>query len=158
MKKITLKLGQVVYLLALPFLRLIFKNRQTTRLLLIKDHQLVVIRNYLSDGSWGLPGGGIKKNETPLQSLSREVKEEIDLDLSILPLQYLGFFVAHNRFVSYGYHLWLIRNDQINLNLLKTHRPLEIAQISTLDILKIKDYFVEDEIKSHLEQILGVIS
>jgi len=153
MKNVFLKIGQVVYLLSLPFFKIFFKKRQTTRLILIKDDQLVVIRNYLSDGSWGLPGGGIKKNETPLQSLSREVKEEINLDLSNLQLQYLGFFEAHNRFVKYHYHLWLIRSDQIDFNHLKTNRPFEIAQITTLNISKINDYFVADEIKSHLDQI-----
>lgn len=34
-----------------------------------------------AEGVWDLPGGGIEENETPIDCLKREVKEETNLDL-----------------------------------------------------------------------------
>jgi mutator protein MutT len=40
-------------------------------------------QNHKSEGNkWGIPGGKVEKNETPLQAVIRETKEETGLDIS----------------------------------------------------------------------------
>lgn len=42
------------------------------------------------EGYWEFPGGKVEKNETPENSLKREIKEEMNIDISV------GGFVGEN--------------------------------------------------------------
>ncbi len=147
MKNFLFLIGRLVFWLISPFLKLFFKKRQTTRLAIFNQKSLMVVTNYVGDGSLSLPGGGIKKYETPLQALIREVKEEIDLDLDQVKLKYLGHFITDGRFVQYQYYLWIAQIDDLDFKNLKTRRPLEISQILMIDLDKLDDYRLSDEIK-----------
>lgn len=50
-------------------------------------HEVLVMRRTGADywGHWGLPGGGIDPGESPLVGLLREVKEEVGVDLKLIP-------------------------------------------------------------------------
>lgn len=54
-------------------------------LLIAKDRRFLLLKRSESEhnysGFWGLPGGGVEKNETPTDAVIREVKEEIGLDI-----------------------------------------------------------------------------
>ncbi len=53
------------------------KDVAGVRIILIRDARVVLVRHWFSPGIWTLPGGGIKKNETPREAGIREVREEI---------------------------------------------------------------------------------
>lgn len=40
---------------------------------------------------WQIPGGGIDKNETKIQTLTREVKEEVGIDISKEKIEFINF-------------------------------------------------------------------
>src|SRR3954464_10892293 len=46
------------------------------------DRLVLVRHTYGRRGLWDLPGGGIKRGETPLMAARREVREELGLDLA----------------------------------------------------------------------------
>ncbi len=60
-------------------------------------------------GSWGLVGGGVEPDETPVEALRREIAEEIGaVDIQkIIPLEK---FTAHN--TNFEYHTYLLVVDQ----------------------------------------------
>lgn len=60
-------------------------------------------------GSWGLVGGGVEINETPVQALHREIQEEIGpIDyLKLIPLEK---FTAETK--NFEYHTYLIIIDE----------------------------------------------
>ena len=50
---------------------------------------------------WGLPGGGVKKQETELQAISREIYEELGLRISMDRFQRLAVYGEPGRIAAY---------------------------------------------------------
>ncbi len=57
---------------------------------LIKDNKVLLVHHKKFD-KWTPPGGHIEEDETPDQALIREWKEELNLDISILPAHESAF-------------------------------------------------------------------
>ena len=51
--------------------------------------------------TWGLVGGGVKKTETPLQAISREIYEELGLRISKEQFQKLSVYGEPGRIAAY---------------------------------------------------------
>lgn len=61
--------------------------RQVYGILFNEKGEMVIVRK--KGGGWTLPGGGPEKDETPEETLIREVNEEVDVDITnITPLGY----------------------------------------------------------------------
>ena len=50
---------------------------------------------------WGLVGGGVKKQETPLQAITREIKEELGLRIQPDQFKKLGVYGEPGRIAAY---------------------------------------------------------
>ena len=50
---------------------------------------------------WGLPGGGVKRKETPLQAISREIYEELGLRIQPERFTKLGVYGESGRIAAY---------------------------------------------------------
>ena len=50
---------------------------------------------------WGLIGGGVKKTESPLQAIAREIKEELGLRIPLDAFQKLGVYGEPGRIAAY---------------------------------------------------------
>lgn len=76
-----LLMGRAAFWLAWPALWLYLKFGARTRLLLIHQDSILVVRGWMSDGTWQLPGGGLHTGESKAKGLLREVREETGLQL-----------------------------------------------------------------------------
>lgn len=81
-RKLWLKLGVVVFWLSWPALWLYLRRSERTRLLLKHQDSFLVVRGWMSDGKWQLPGGGLHTGERRVKGLLREVQEETGLELA----------------------------------------------------------------------------
>ncbi len=54
-----------------------------------KHGDLLLVKSWGAQAYWSLPGGGVKRNETPQQAARRELFEEINLQLSLNRFAYL---------------------------------------------------------------------
>lgn len=88
-------MGRVVHKGATPFMRLYLRDKHVrVRVLIINDHrEVLLVRSWFSHQHWSLPGGGIKRVETPAEAAVREVFEETGLRIAVDHLHELGTFI-----------------------------------------------------------------
>jgi 8-oxo-dGTP pyrophosphatase MutT (NUDIX family) len=81
MKKALQRIGILAWWLTLPGLIVYLYGKPRTRVLIASGGKIVVVKGWLSNGKWILPGGGLHRAEEPLAGLLREAREETGLQL-----------------------------------------------------------------------------
>jgi ADP-ribose pyrophosphatase YjhB (NUDIX family) len=64
--------------------------RKRTRVLVVSGDEVIVVRGWLSNGKWSLPGGGLKRKEDHKVGVLRELLEEVGVSLPKEKLNYIG--------------------------------------------------------------------
>jgi 8-oxo-dGTP diphosphatase len=102
-------IGQIGFWLLWPIWRVALPRTKRSRVLVLHDSQLLLVKNWLSDGKWALPGGGIKCRESAADGAVREVREETGLSLDGAKLQACGSLRARRHGLAYEYQLFVIQ-------------------------------------------------
>lgn len=75
-----------IYKLGLPCAQLywfVFRPKtQGVKCLVFFENKIILVRHSYGSGKWALPGGGIHKNEKVTEAVVREIKEELNLEVS----------------------------------------------------------------------------
>jgi 8-oxo-dGTP pyrophosphatase MutT (NUDIX family) len=74
-------IGIGAWWVVLPGLIVYLYNKPRTRLWLTSGGRVVVVKGWLGNGKWTLPGGGLHKGEDPLDGVLRETLEETGVRL-----------------------------------------------------------------------------
>ena len=83
-------IGRMAYWVGWPGIHLILQNSERTRLILLSDNrQCLVVRPWLGDGTWKLPGGGISRGEPAAAAAVRELQEETGAHLPARSLNFI---------------------------------------------------------------------
>lgn len=112
-------------------------------------------QNNKSEGNkWGIPGGKVEKNESPLQAVIRETKEETGIDISNQAIETLKtVYVEYNEKNHFVYHAFRteLQGDpgavRINFDEHKGFTWVKPADALKMDLLQdedaciMKDYF-----------------
>lgn len=78
-QKIWQILGRLGYFPSYPLISLYLFNSKRVRVVIKSDNKVLVVKPWLNNGKWDLPGGGLHKNEDPVDGCIRELKEELNL-------------------------------------------------------------------------------
>ena len=100
--------GVALYWLTWPGLWLYLRSSQRTRVLVVCDNQVLLVKTWLGDGKWSLPGGGLHKREDPRQGGRRELLEETSLDLPVDSFKLIDHRQANNHGLVFSYDLFVI--------------------------------------------------
>jgi ADP-ribose pyrophosphatase YjhB (NUDIX family) len=76
--------------------RIFGRNIIEVRCLIVYDERVLLIRHSYGPEGWSLPGGGARRNESPVTAVSREVKEEVGISLpSVYQIEVIRVQPAH---------------------------------------------------------------
>ena len=89
------QLGRITYKAMTPLLRFYMTDKHhRVRVLLFNEFdEILLVRSWLGHQLWSLPGGGIQRQETPMQAAVRELKEETGLIVRSHQIEELGSFL-----------------------------------------------------------------
>jgi ADP-ribose pyrophosphatase YjhB (NUDIX family) len=125
MRRILEPFSNAAYWLIWPALYFIISGSHRTRVLVILGDKVLVMKNFLGDGRWSLPGGGIHKHEGSTVGAARELAEETAIKLKPGQLKFLGARPCTNRGITYTAHYFVAHLD----NTPTTKPNLEVIQL-----------------------------
>lgn len=131
MTKLWIAIGRVAYIVTWPGIWLVVRlTPPRTRVLVIHNGYLLLVRDWLGNGTWKLPGGGLHRHEPAQIGAIRELKEETGIDLDTVPapgkIKYMGDFSS--------------RSNGINVHIVCFMVKLKSKPVLKLPPLEISDY------------------
>lgn len=106
MKKIWQKIGFFTYWLTWPGIWLVLRGSKRTRILIASGSKILVVKPWLGNGKWCLPGGGIKRKEKAFTSLVREIEEETGIIIKKQQCKIIGKKIYKQDGLSFLYYLF----------------------------------------------------
>jgi 8-oxo-dGTP pyrophosphatase MutT (NUDIX family) len=76
-------LGKLSYYILWPGISVYLFGSQRSRVVVFSGEDVLVVKAWLSNGKWSLPGGGLHSGETTVNGALRELNEETGLKLKI---------------------------------------------------------------------------
>ena len=121
------KIIKASYLISRPLSGLLLHNSRRSRIIVINDDSILLVRGSFGHQLWSLPGGGLHRGESDAVGAARELKEETGLDLPARAFQKLG----EKRLKISG--SWAIQNlvffnTELQMPTTLKPRPLEIIE------------------------------
>lgn len=139
-KKAGMNLGKLTFWLAWPFWFVYFRlNPDRTRVVLIVDGELLLVRTWLGANSWGLPGGGAKRSESLAEAAARELHEETAVRADSSEFSELTSTIHHEHGLRYNARYFLLHRSEKPQTGGRIQEIAEVAwfsksQLETLDI------------------------
>lgn len=88
-------------------------------------------------GKWEFPGGKIEPNETELQALTREIFEELSIDLSEKQIQFIGRNAYNYPEVRVDLSLWRVLLDEVPPIKLIDHDEMQWFAVSEIPVVEL---------------------
>lgn len=127
-------LGKFLFFVGWPLWLLYFSLTVRTRVLIICGDELLVVKGWIGDQKWSLPGGGLHLKEQPVVGARREVQEETGVILSTSELLHIGRSSITRYCISIKYHCFVATIDHYpNFK----RQRLEISEIEWMKIDKL---------------------
>jgi 8-oxo-dGTP pyrophosphatase MutT (NUDIX family) len=105
------RVGLIGFYLAWPALYIYLKQSTRTRIVVLYQGQVLVLKNWLSDNRWSIPGGGLHKDEDPKLGAIRELFEETGIQAAAVDLEAIGEGRYRLHGLSYAFRSYMLRLD-----------------------------------------------
>ncbi len=123
-------IGTLVYYCAWPAFFVYFKvGHGRTRVVLVYEGKVLVMKQWISPGKWGLPGGGIHRGEDPVDGAVRELLEETSLRLDQRQLRDVGDATYRRHGLAFDYRVFA---SKVGTPSVRAQR-IEVSELEWLD-------------------------
>lgn len=127
-------IGTVLYFCAWPAFWVYYRcGYGRTRVVVMRDDKVLVMKQWISAGKWGLPGGGLHRGESMAGGAARELREETSLQLDPRQLQPVGKATYRAHGLSFEFYVFAtkvgsdgVRAQRIEVSELAWLRPGEL--------------------------------
>lgn len=148
MRKVYVRIGRIIYWIIWPGSWLYLRRSRRTRLLLVCNDEILAVKNWLSDGEWKLPGGGLNRHEAPAAGMARELYEETGIRLEMGTIRSLSteMYRLHGfRYMSHFFFALADVKPQVKVN------PYEIVGFAWLKRSEISEETCGPDVMRALE-------
>ncbi|HSX02678.1 MAG TPA: NUDIX hydrolase [Candidatus Saccharimonadia bacterium] len=154
MQRLWRYVGIAIFWIAWPIFWLALPHTRRTRILIIHTKKILVVKTWISNGKWSLPGGGLHKHEDAGHGVLRELNEETGISLrldQIEPLAKNTYQDTGLRFTCHYYSAALIKEpplhpQQLEITELKWVDPASLNRDNAgLDVLSAIDAYAESK-------------
>lgn len=83
-------------------------GKERARVIIINEQQEVLLVHEIASNRWSLPGGGIEKDETPIEAVAREIEEETGVKVDSSTLELLGILRKPETDIGYVAHIFMV--------------------------------------------------
>lgn len=127
-------LGRLSFILSLPLLRAYLRRSRRAYGLIVCGNEVVLVKGWLGRQKWQFPGGGTRHGETSPETIVREIKEEVGLDIDSKSLKYISSGRWQTDGLGHDYDFYLCKFP--SKKSLKTRRPelIEAAWVKVSDL------------------------
>lgn len=146
MKKLWALLGVIAYWLSLPLLHVYLRGTSRTRVLVTSGTDVLVVKPWLGNGKWILPGGGMHRNEPAKSAALRELREETGI--RVTEAEYVRAYVYNEDRLLFNYELFTVKLEKKPE--LK-RQLLEIVDIAWVPANKLSKHNANYDVVSALE-------
>lgn len=142
--------GRIAFWLSWPLLAMYLNDSSRTRILVTCGEEVLLVRSWLGNGQWGLPGGGMHRSEQPEQGAIRELHEETGIHAQTQDLKFLfakdSTYDKGPNFKVYAYHLVLPTKPKL------TKQKFEISHLMWMNIAELSmNANTDEEVRSLIE-------
>lgn len=132
-------IGRIIYFMLWPAIWVYLRaSPPRTRVVIAYNGKILLLKDWLGDGSWSLPGGGLHYGEDAKYGAVREVLEETGLKLKISSLESRGTIYAKSAGVSVTLYCFSISLKHSPHIVLQRHEISDCVWIRPRDIVKLR--------------------
>jgi len=119
-------LGRIAYIICWPLLWFYLHGSRRTRVIVVYEGKILLVKQWLGDGRWCLPGGGRHRRETAMAGAVRELREETGIEIDETQLVSLGDNLYSSQGLSFMFDLFMV---QLTTPPQVLKRPLELVDV-----------------------------
>ncbi len=90
MKRIWKRIGNMMFWVGIPVLHVYLRSHRRTRVFLVSEGCVLLVKPWIGVNRWMTPGGGLHKGEAPKDGAVREIHEETGAVVLPEALQHVG--------------------------------------------------------------------
>lgn len=139
-RRLWIAIGRAAYWIGWPGIYIILRTQPPrTRVVVVVDSHILMIRDWLGPGSWTLPGGGLYQQESSATGACRELFEETGISLRPKDLQSLGQYKVRSHGIPVSiaaYYVQLHKRPKIRLRLFEVldYQWVHLSEITHLQL------------------------